>query len=285
MSNIKFYSAWYCPFAQRAWMGLVHKNINHDHIEIDPYEKTPEWMEISRGTGQVPVIIDEGENITVPDSIRVLKYVDTKFPNETSISPAANNTEANAKFWVDFQGSKITPYIYRLLKAEAGSKSAKDAQFNLEQGLQTFTINMDKDGPYFFGKEPGAINVALAPFALRIEILLSHYKEYTLPDTGPIWKRYHQWWDTIRDFKPLKETSTVLPDYVERLVEFYLPYSTGGGQADITQIKQPSTSQMPGGPSRYWKIYFPTLPLDLPMLTGACANIYLGASGENSIKV
>lgn len=237
MSNIKFYSAWYCPFAQRAWMGLVHKNIDHDYIEIDPYEKTPEWMEISRGTGQVPVIIDENQNITVPDSIRVLEYLDVQFPNETSIYPATNGAEANAKFWIDFQGSKIIPYLYRLLKAEAGSEAAENARFSLEQGLKTFTSNMDKDDPYFFGKDPGAVDIALAPFAQRIEILLPHYKGYTLPDIGPIWKRYHQWWNAMSAFKPLQETSTALPDYVERLVEFYLPYSTGGGQADVTEIK------------------------------------------------
>lgn len=237
MSNLKLYSAWYCPFAQRAWMGLVHKNINHDYIEIDPYEKTPEWMEISRGTGQVPVLIDEGEDITIPDSIRVLEYLDTQFPNEISIYPTATNTKAGANFWIDFQGREIIPYLYRVLKAEPGSKAALDAQASLEQGLKTFTSNMDEDAPYFFGKEPGAVDIALAPFALRIEILLSHYKGYILPDSGPIWKRYHQWWDTMRAFKPLTETSIALPDYAEQLVKFYLPYSTGGGQADVTQIK------------------------------------------------
>ena len=237
MSDLKFYSAWYCPFAQRAWMGLVHKNIDHDYIEIDPYEKTPEWMDISRGTGQVPVLVDAGEDITVPDSIRVLEYIDAQFPNETPIYPAANNTKADAKFWIDFQGGKIIPYLYRVLKAEPESEAAHEAQASLEQGLKTFASNMAKDGPNFFGNEPGAVDIAFTPFALRIEILLSHYKGYTLPDTGPIWKRYHQWWDAMRTFKPLKETSTALPDYVERLVEFYLPYSTGGGQADVTEIK------------------------------------------------
>jgi glutathione S-transferase len=37
---MKLYTAWYCPFAQRAWMTLVHKNINFDYIEVDPYDKT-----------------------------------------------------------------------------------------------------------------------------------------------------------------------------------------------------------------------------------------------------
>ena len=37
---MKLYSAWYCPFAQRAWMTLVHKEIDFNLIEVDPYELT-----------------------------------------------------------------------------------------------------------------------------------------------------------------------------------------------------------------------------------------------------
>jgi hypothetical protein len=50
------YSAWYCPFAQRAWIGLAHKKVSFDYVETDPYEKTVDWMRVSRGTGQVPVL-------------------------------------------------------------------------------------------------------------------------------------------------------------------------------------------------------------------------------------
>ncbi|MFA9420073.1 MAG: glutathione S-transferase N-terminal domain-containing protein [Gammaproteobacteria bacterium] len=41
---MKFYNAWYCPFAQRAWMALVYKDIDFDYIEIDPYDFTDSWL-------------------------------------------------------------------------------------------------------------------------------------------------------------------------------------------------------------------------------------------------
>jgi len=50
------YSAWYCPFAQRTWATLEHLGIPYDYRETDPYNKSPEWMDISRQTGQVPVL-------------------------------------------------------------------------------------------------------------------------------------------------------------------------------------------------------------------------------------
>lgn len=234
MSNLKLYSAWYCPFAQRAWTALLHKNIDFDYIEIDPYKKTPEWMKISRGTGQVPVLIDQTHDITVPGSLRVQEYIDTQFPGE---APPANTETAEAKFWNDFQGSNIIPYFYRFMAAETGSDAAHEAQKHLEAGLENFSAHMDREGPYFFGSEPGGVDIAFAPFALRIDILLSHYKEYALPASGDQWARYHRWWDAMRRFEPLVTTSTGLDNYDARLVEFYLPYTTGGGQADVTEIK------------------------------------------------
>lgn len=107
----------------------------------------------------------------------------------------------------------------------------------LEQGLQEFDSHIDDKGPYFYGKEPGAVDIALAPFALRIEILLSHYRQYSLPRIGEYWQIYHRWWEAMRSFAPLAKTSIDLPDYVEKLVAFYLKYTNGGGQADVTDIK------------------------------------------------
>ena len=31
---LKFYSAWYCPFAQRVWMALLHKGLAFEYIEV-----------------------------------------------------------------------------------------------------------------------------------------------------------------------------------------------------------------------------------------------------------
>lgn len=237
---MKFYSAWYCPFAQRAWMALLYKNIDFEYVEVDPYEKAPDWMLISRGVGQVPVVIDgvdTDREITVPDSIRILEYIDMQFPNAVSLYPQTNQGMANTKFLVDFQGREIIPYMYRFLKAEPNSDTARDARRHLEHGLEKFAADMVDEGPFFAGNVAGAVDIAFAPFALRIEYLLSFYRDYTLPLSGHNWERYHEWWQALRTFPPLVKTSTDQPQYMERLLEFYRPYSEGGGQTDVTAIK------------------------------------------------
>lgn len=239
MSNIKLYSAWYCPFAQRAWMALLHKNIDFEYIETDPYDKTAEWLEISLGQGTVPVVVDENNEVTVPDSIRTLEYIEAQFPEGPSLFPELNGEVADNKYWIDYLGQEIIPYFYRFLKAPVGTKAARDAEHHLINGLKTFTAQMDGQGPYFNGKEPGAIDIALAPFALRLEILLAHYKGYELPDAnaGITWARYHKWWQAMKSFEPFVKTSIGIEGFEERIIEFYEPYSTGGGQQNVTQIK------------------------------------------------
>jgi glutathione S-transferase len=46
---MKLYNAWYCPFAQRAWMALVYKGIDFEYVEVDHY------YPYSLGEGQTDV--------------------------------------------------------------------------------------------------------------------------------------------------------------------------------------------------------------------------------------
>ena len=237
MTRLKLYSAWYCPFAQRAWMALLHKGVEFEYVEIDPYIKTPEWMENSRGTGQVPVLIENPgmeSEIIIPGSTRALEFIDARFSsNGPLLFPTRPVAQADAKFWIDYQGGNIIPHFYRFLKAELTSEAADRAKHQLEHGMEIFTNAMVQNGPYFSGSEVNAVDIAFAPFALRIELLLSRYKQYALPREGPHWQRYHRWLNAMSSFGPLIDSMAGVSDYNEQLINFYLPYSKGGGQKDV----------------------------------------------------
>lgn len=36
--QVKLFTSWFCPFAQRAWIALEEKGVDYDYIEINPYE-------------------------------------------------------------------------------------------------------------------------------------------------------------------------------------------------------------------------------------------------------
>jgi glutathione S-transferase len=239
MEELTFYSSWYCPFAQRAWAVLEHLGIPYVYEETDPYDKSESWLKLSRGTGQVPVLKYrnyEGAETRIPDSLRTMEFLYEMQHSTKVFFPASVTAKAEARFWLDQQGRTIIPYFYQFLKAESNSQNLEDAKNKMIVGLDEFTQGMSNTEPFFFSDQPGIVDFAFAPFALRIEILLSHYKGFQLSDSGEFAHRYTTWWNAMKSVPAFVRTMPQRDTYETRLLKFYLPYSIGGGQEDVTQV-------------------------------------------------
>ena len=238
---MKFYSAWYCPFAQRAWMTLLLKKIDFEYIEVDPYRKSTWWLTISRDKAQVPVIVspnrDQPGETTIIDSTRVVEYLDELVPDMHPLMPRDPNRRAENRYWMDHVNNRIVPYLYRFLQATDEGDYREESKNNLLAGLQKIASAMSNDGPFFDDSNICAIDILLAPIAYRIEVLLGHYRDFLLPDQGEAWTRYHQWYRAVLEDPAFRATSTDHENYRQRLIEFYLPYSQGEGQKDVAQVK------------------------------------------------
>ena len=236
--KITLYSAWYCPFAQRTWATLEYLGLPYVYVETDPYDKTDHWLEISRGTGQVPVLeiqIPDQATTRIPDSLRTLEYLDDAHSTGGTLYGTSTVERAETRFWLDQQSKEIIPYFYQFLKAGNGSAAADQARERMVAGLETFAQALSPSGPFFFGNQPGALDFAFAPFAYRIELLLAHYKGFELPRSGEIWPRYQAWLQAMKTHSSFTATMPQSENYETQLLEFYLPYSQGGGQKDVTQ--------------------------------------------------
>lgn len=234
MPNLSLYSAWYCPFAQRTWIALEHIERPYTYIEIDPYNKTKIWMEVSRGLGQVPVIAAKHSQktvINIPDSTRTLEYLED-IEKSGALFSLEPDHRAEQLYWIDFQGRKIIPHFYQFLRSTQNSDSEVEAKEKLILGLSTFTQAMSDEGGFFNGSRPSAVDFSLAPFALRIELLLSHYKDFTLPTDGIVWARYQRWWVKMQTNTAFSKTMGRGDAYNKKLIDFYLTYAQGGGQKD-----------------------------------------------------
>jgi glutathione S-transferase len=226
---MKFYNAWYCPFGQRAWMTLVHKGIDFDYIEVDPYDETESWMAISRGAAMVPVVIQpnaDGADTTIVESNRVIEYLEDLQPM-TPIFASQPNQKAEQKYWMDHVGNNIVPYFYKFLKAVEPDQKQAYLREKMIAGMATITEAMDHMGPFFDGAELSAVDIAFFPFAFRIETLLGEYRNFHLPTEGFSWQRYHQWYNAVLKHTSFKTTRTDNDGYVNRLIEHYQPYSLG----------------------------------------------------------
>lgn len=235
---MKFYNAWYCPFAQRAWMTLVHKNIGFEYIEVDPYDESKSWLEISRGSAMVPVLIQpnkDGSETTIVESNRVVEYLEDLQPQKPIFADHPNQ-RAEQKYWMDHVSNKITPYFYQFLKAVEPDQKQVQSRDNMLAGMLTITEAMDHKGPFFNGDELSAVDIAFFPFAFRIDQLLGKYRNFKVPADTTVWQRYHQWYKAVLEHPTFKTTATDNEDYANRLIEHYLPYSLGGGQKGLTQV-------------------------------------------------
>jgi glutathione S-transferase len=237
---MKFYNAWYCPFAQRAWMALVHKNIDFEYIEVDPYDRTEWWIKISRGAELVPVLVQHNSNgegeTTIVESNRILEYLEDFQPTDKPIFAGDALERAEQKYWMDHISNQITPYMYRFLKAHEVGNHRNESRESLLEGLTTLVQAMHPTGPCFSGDQICAVDIALIPFAYRIEVLLGAYRDFKLPQEGEIWQRYHRWYQSVLANSAFKTTAFDQGEYEQRLVEHYFPYSLGDGQADVTRV-------------------------------------------------
>ncbi len=221
-------------------MALLYKGVDFEYIETDPYDKNDAWMAVSRGRGQVPVLVDktaDGREISVPDSLRTIEYIEAKYADQgPSLYPKDPLEAADVNFWLDHLNGKVTPYFYRFLGAGKNKEDAEKQRRHYEDGLAHLAEHMSSSGPYFLGENVSVVDLALAPFVQRTEIVLGHYMDYKLPTSGETWTRFHRWWDAMHKFKPLVQSSYDTPDFTPRVIEFYARYYEGNGQTDVARV-------------------------------------------------
>lgn len=239
MSALKFYSAWYCPFAQRAWMALLHKGLAFEYVEVDPYRESRWWLGISRKRAQVPVIVSPPGKSTGPttviDSTRIIEYLEDLEPHVNPLFPSDPNDRAETRFWIDHINQRVVPPIYRHLKANQPGEYRDASSTALLEGMREISEAMLPSGPFFSGTGLTAVDLVLIPFAYRIEVLLGHYRGFSLPATGATWSRYQRWYESVCGTAIFQGTLGDRGSYRERLLEHYLPYSQGKRQQDATK--------------------------------------------------
>ena len=117
---------------------------------------------------------------------------------------------------------------------EAG-EHRDESREKLIAGLTRLFASMDADGPYFSGDEINAVDIALMPFAYRIDVLLGTCRDFKLPDEGETWQRYQRWYVAMLEHPAFGKTAFDQGDYEKRLVEHYHPYSQAGGSTHVTR--------------------------------------------------
>ncbi|PNY26797.1 Uncharacterized protein TCAP_03276 [Tolypocladium capitatum] len=215
---LKLYGGWFCPFVQRAWITLCEKKIPHQYVEINPYKKEPEFLEMNpRGlvpTLAVPVGAQGKQQKPLFESAIICEYLEDAYSDEAKYGPALLPADpyerARARLWIDHINTRVIPAFYKLLQHTPekpyGVEQARD---ELHGHIRNLTEQMDSSGPWFLGEQISLVDISLAPWAKRLW-LVDHYKPGGLgiPKEGQdgIWRRWRTWMEALENRQSVQDT-------------------------------------------------------------------------------
>ncbi|KAL7625820.1 hypothetical protein AAE478_005043 [Parahypoxylon ruwenzoriense] len=234
---LKLYGGWFCPFVQRAWIVLHEKRIPYQYIEINPYDKAPEFLALNP-RGLVPTLaVPDGDGGAkarrrkpLYESAVICEYLDEAYADESahglSLLPRDPYERARCRLWIDHVSGKIVPAFYRFIQhTPAKEYSIGEARDNFLGHVKTLVREMlendsqsgdEEQGPWFLGRTFSLVDVMLAPWAKRL-FLIDHYKPGGVgvpPAAGQavdeeeerIWGRWRRWFDAIVARESVRET-------------------------------------------------------------------------------
>lgn len=179
-----FYGACFCPFVHRAWIHLELAGIDYQYVEVDPYAKPKELTDINP-KGLVPSL-RHGDWGSYESSV-IMEYIEDLQP--TLFKGLSAQQKADQRLWVHFVNGNIVPAFYRLLQAQEEEKQVEHAK-EFQSHLETLVNQMDKDGPFFCGSELSLVDVAVAPWIVRIQKVLKPYRGFE-PEVAGRWGKFY----------------------------------------------------------------------------------------------
>ncbi|PKS10930.1 hypothetical protein jhhlp_002688 [Lomentospora prolificans] len=229
---LRLYGGWFCPFVQRAWMVLHEKRIPHQYIEINPYKKDKELLDLNP-RGLIPTLRvpppegqEDGKPRALYESIVVCEYLDEAYGDaESRLLPSDVYERARCRLWIDHVASRIVPGFYKFIQHTPDKPySINEVRNEFLGHIKTFVEAMDREGPWFLGEKFSLVDVSLAPWAKRL-FLIDHYKPggVEIPDPDnmqddeqkAVWKRWKVWYDAISERPSVKDTLSESEQYIK----------------------------------------------------------------------
>ncbi|TKA80364.1 hypothetical protein B0A49_01493 [Cryomyces minteri] len=240
---LKFYAGWFCPFVQRAWLILEEKKIQYQYIEVNPYHKPKSLLDLNP-RGLVPTLAYNDRPLY--ESTVLCEFLEDAFPDSTpKVFPEDPYERARTRIWVDFVTSRIIPAFHRFLQYQPlkgeSEQQAKDGENVVRQEflgkLKEFTREMDKEGPYFWGKEPKMVDFAIAPWAVRLWVFDYFKSGLGIPEEGQggddegAWARWRKWLNAMEERDSVKATTSEK----QYFVPIYQRYADNTAQSKLAK--------------------------------------------------
>lgn len=181
--RVRFYSAWFCPYAQRAWMALGYAQVPFEKIEAlvvtgDAYVKRPDLLEVSP-KGLVPVLVVPGgmvsetqrvdDNLVVTESIDCIEFIDgmARVAGTPLVPDGSFLRDAHR-----FNREVCSVYYRVLMKQDADERQEAFSAF--VAGLEEFVSEV-AEGGFYRSVHPTIVDYTVFPWIHRI-FVIEHYR-------------------------------------------------------------------------------------------------------------
>lgn len=140
---------------------------------------------------------------------------------------------------MDHMTSRTIPSFHRFLQFQPMSDSAGlgKAREEFLGNIKEFTRAMDRQGPYFSGKEPCLADFVVAPFLVRLWVFEKYKGGSGIPEQGAggedeeVWKRFREWEKAVTSRDSIKNTTSDREHYYQ----IYQRYADNTAQSELAK--------------------------------------------------
>jgi len=220
-SELVFFNAFFCPYAQMAWIALNEKGVA-DRAEFvegltivgGDYQVHPRLRKL--GHLGVPTIYHKSSGTVVGGSTECIIFIDDKFGRPNQLIPENVEMRERAVRCEQLLHSLFTFQFYSMLlrqETEEQDRAKKKLLIAVERLVDGYV------GPYYLGECFSLADLSLAPYMDRM-IVLEHYRDFRVPEKGPT-ARWHEWSKNVLE----RESVATTRQDRERIIEAYRRYA------------------------------------------------------------
>lgn len=168
----------------------------------------------------------------------MLEFLDEAYPGHTpKLMPEDPYERWRVRVWMDFVGKKFIPSFHRFLQSQGDKEELEGKRQEFLGVLKEWTREMDREGPFFLGKDFGILDIVLGPWALRLWVF-DHFKGgLGIPEKGKggedeeVWERWRKWYEAVSERRSVKETCSDR----EHLLPIYQRYADDKAQSELAK--------------------------------------------------
>jgi glutathione S-transferase len=232
---LQLYSGWFCPFVQRVWITLEEKHIQYQYIEVNPYHKPKELLDLNP-RGLVPTL--RWHDKPLYESTVLVQFLEEAYPQHSPhLMPEDPYERWRVRVWTDFITTRIIPGFHRFLQYQGEGEGLDEKRQEFLDYIKDFVKAMDDKGPFFLGEEFGMVDVMIAPWAVRFWVF-DHFKGgLGIPDEGKggddesVWGRWRKWLHAVSDKRSVRDTMSDKEHYLP----IYQRYADDKAQSELAK--------------------------------------------------